>query len=122
MKNFLKDFYRFIPLFLVILYSPALAHQPRITEQAVTNIIDPEISKAYYAQLSGYPQTYTIVVTGAFNLYVSILVPAIQGQLKDVTATVFKDRDYAHPISVLGGSHAEWKYFFEPFGYDAYWQ
>ena len=122
MKNSLKDMCRLILLFLLIVSTPVLAHQPRLTEQVITNIIDPEVSKAYYAELSGEPQTYIINATGSFNLYVNILVPDILGQMKDVTATIFKNGDTAHPVAILGGLNTEWKYFFEPFGYDTYWQ
>lgn len=121
-KNFLRYTRRLMLLFLLIISIPVLAHQPRITEQTNTNVIDPEVSKAYYAQLKGEPQTYTINATGPFNFYVNILVPDIRGQKKDVTATIFKNGDTTHPIAILGGSNAEWRYFFEPFGYDVYWQ
>jgi hypothetical protein len=53
-------------------------------------------------------------------LYVNILVPDINGQKKDVSATVYKNGDYANPIATLGGANAPWEYMFEPFGYDAY--
>lgn len=122
MKKFFKDSSRLILLFLLIASTPVLAHQPRITEQAITSVIDPEVSKAYYAQLTGEPQTYVINATESFNLYVNILVPDILGQMKDVTVTIFKNGDTTHPMATLGGSSPEWKYFFEPFGYDAYWQ
>lgn len=72
--------------------------------------------------MRGEPQIYRIEATGSFNLYVNILVPDNIGQKKDVTAMVFRNGDYAHPIAVLGGVDAPWKYMFEPFGYDAYWQ
>ena len=77
MKNFLKDSSRLILLFLLIVSTPVLAHQPRITERAITSVVDPEVSKAYYAELSGEPHIYTINATGSFNLYVNILVPDI---------------------------------------------
>ncbi len=122
MKNILRKIGTLAPLFVLILASPVLAHQPRITENVITNVVDPEVSKAYYAQLSNEPQMYVIHATGSFNLYVNILIPDIQWSPKDVQATIFKDGDFAHPIATLGGSKAQWEYFFEPFGYDAYWQ
>ena len=122
MKNLFKYIFGVIPLFFVISTTPVLAHQPRIVESTVTNIIDPEISKAYYAQLPGEPQIYTINATEPFDLYVNILLPYSLKQNKDITATIFKNQDYAHPIAKLGGTNAEWKYMFEKFGYDAYWK
>lgn len=78
MKNILRKIGTLAPLFVLILASPVLAHQPRITENVITNVVDPEVSKAYYAQLSNEPQMYVIHATGSFNLYVNILIPDIQ--------------------------------------------
>lgn len=105
-----------------MLVPQVLAHQPRITENSITNIVEPEISKAYYAQLSEGPHTYIIQATGSLQLYVNILVPDIPGVSKDVTATIFQNGDFANPIATLEGTNTQWKYFFESFGYDAYWQ
>ncbi len=118
----LKNLRRCIVLACCLFVPVALAHQPRIPDQSNTIVDAPEISKAYYAKLSGEPQIYTIDSQESFDLYVNILVPDILGQNKDVTATIFKNRDYTHPLAILGGSNAQWKYMFEPFGYDAYWQ
>jgi len=96
----------------------SLAHQPRMTEATNTVVEDPEISKAYYAELQGIPQTYTITATGSFNLYVNILVPYRPDQPKDITVRIAKD---GAPLATLDGANAEWKKFFEPFGYDTYW-
>ena len=95
-------------LLVLTLVPTAFAHQPRITNQWTNQVIDPEISKAYYAQLPGEPQKYIIEATGSFNLYVNILVPDIIGQKKDVTAIIFKNGDYTHPIITLGGLNAPW--------------
>ena len=122
MKNIHKMLHGIFFFLVLTFVSSAFAHQPRITNQWTNQVIDPEISKAYYAQLPGEPQKYIIEATGSFNLYVNILVPDIIGQKKDVTAIIFKNGDYTHPIITLGGLNAPWKYMFEPFGYNAYWQ
>ena len=122
MKNFFKFVLRLLPLIAVFFTSSVLAHQPRIVEGNTINIVDPEISKAYYAQLSNAPHTYTIQSAEPFDLYVNILLPYSDGQAKDVTATIFKNKDYANPLATLGGVGTEWKYMFEKFGYDEYWQ
>jgi len=46
---------------LVFLLHPgtASAHQPRIVEDRVTVVTEPEISKAYYGKLEGVPDIYT---------------------------------------------------------------
>lgn len=95
----------------------ASAHQPRIVEADATKVLDPEISKAYYATLTGSPHTYTIDSPVDFNLYVSILLPDIASADKSTTAEIFRD---AMPIATVGGSDAPWKSFFEPFGQSSY--
>jgi len=82
-------------------------------------VINPEISKAYYGQLTGAPDVFTISSSKPFNLYVNILVPDIVGQKQDVFGMVAKG---GQPIAVLGGSTSAWTPMFEPFGHDNYWQ
>lgn len=103
-----------------IFIAPTLsyAHQPRITEGRLTEVINPEISKAYYATLSGVPDVYAIEETKAFDLYVNILVPDIAGQKKDVSVVILKD---GTELARLDGITFEWKKFYEPFGADTYW-
>lgn len=109
-----------ILLFLFVLtFLPVLtfAHQPRIVESDATEVIDPEISKAYYATLSGAPHIYTIDSKVDFDLYVSILLPDIKSADKSTVAEVFKGEE---SIATLGGKNADWKSFFEPFGQSNY--
>ena len=119
-----KKAYKVIPLILVtFLLLPvfALAHQPRITESRLTEVPDPEISKAYYAELKGEPDVYVIKAGEPFDLYVNVLVPDIAGQKKDVSAVVIKNGNTEKPLAVLDGIPFEWKKFYEPFGADTYW-
>jgi len=95
----------------------ASAHQPRIVEGDATQVVDPEISKAYYATLTGAPHTYTIDSPVDFDLYVGILVPDIKSADKSTMAEVFKG-DVR--VATIGGSDASWKSFFEPFGQSSY--
>lgn len=113
----------FAVLLLAFFLVPALAsaHQPRITESRLTQVPDPEISKAYYGKLSGEPDVYTIEASEPFDLYVNVLVPDIAGQKKDVSAVVIKDGNTEAPLAVLEGINFEWKQFYEPFGADSYW-
>lgn len=94
------------------------AHQPRIVESNQTQVIDPEISKAYYGQLKGIPDVFTIQADETFDLYVNVLVPDIASQKKDISATIFKNEK---PFMTLNGKEYTWKKMFEPFGYDTYW-
>ena len=70
--------------FLILVSCPleVLAHQPRLVEMEKINITKPEISKAYYGNLSGKPHIYTINASSPIDLYVNILVPFIEGQKK----------------------------------------
>jgi hypothetical protein len=120
-----KKLYKIIPLTLLALFAfifvfaPGFtsAHQPRIVESEATQVIDPEISKAYYATLTGSPHIYTIDSNVDFDLYVSILLPDIQSADKSTVAEVFKGEKQ---IATLGGESAVWKSFFEPFGQSSY--
>lgn len=106
---------------LVFLLRPgvASAHQPRIVEDRVTIVTEPEVSKAYYGKLEGVPDIYTISSSQDFDLYVGILVPDIAGQKKDVSVEVLKD---GNQIAILDGTTFEWTQLYEPFGADKYWK
>lgn len=110
-----------VALFLLV---PAFvfAHQPRIVETRLTTVSEPEVSKAYYAKLTGEPDVYVIESSKPFDLYVGVLVPDIAGQKKDVSAAIIKNGDTANPLGTLDGIGFEWKSFFEEFGHDTYWQ
>jgi hypothetical protein len=113
-----RTFLLFFVLGIFLLPQISFAHQPRIPDGTVINVIDPEVSKAYYTQLSGEPHVYRIVSDKSFALYVNVLVPDIAGQKKDVTAVILKDGNI---LSVLDGTTFTWTQFWEPFGYDMYW-
>lgn len=119
-----KKFQKTGAIFILALFlapALALAHQPRITESRLTQVPDPEISKAYYGKLTGEPDVYIIEASEPFDLYVNVLVPDIAGQKKDVSAAVIKDGNTEAPLAVLEGINFEWKQFYEPFGADSYW-
>ena len=104
---------------LVLIPAMAFAHQPHIVESRLTTVPDPEVSKAYYAKLTGEPDVYFIKATAPFDLYVGVLVPDIAGQKQDVSAVVLKDNNQ---IAMLEGTTFTWKQYFEEFGHDTYWQ
>jgi len=107
-------------LVVLLVPSAATAHQPRIVEgSVVVAVIDPEVSKAYYGTLPGEPAVYTITAEEEFALYVGLLVPAIEGQKKDVSAVIIKDGE---PLATLDGAGFTWTKFTEPFGNDEYWE
>jgi len=106
-------------LFFIFVPGFASAHQPRIVEDHHIEVPNPEISKAYYGQLTGTPDIYTIHTSTPFNLYVNILTPDIAGQKQDVSATITKNGE---PLAILDGPPFIWEKMFEPFGYDTYWK
>ena len=117
MKNLIKTFgFILVTLFLLPIF--AYAHQPRITEARLTEVPNPEVSKAYYGELVGAPDVYVIKAETAFNLYVNGLVPDIANQKKDISVVILKD---GVELKKLDGMNYEWKKFYEPFGADTYW-
>ncbi len=98
------------------------AHQPRIVVENLVTVTEPEVSKAYYGQLDGSTHTYHISAAAPFRLYVSLVVPDIDGQKKDVSAEIIKDGQASEPIAVLNGLDFSWERFYEKFGADWYWQ
>lgn len=110
-----------LALLVIFVFTPNItfAHQPRIVESQQTTVLQPEVSKAYYSELTGEPDVYVIEATQAFDLFVSVLVPDIDGQKNDVSTTIQKDGEQ---IAILDGATFEWKKIFEPFIHDTYWQ
>ena len=108
-------------LFLILVSWPlkVLAHQPRLVEMEKINVTEPEISKAYYGNLSGKPHIYTISTSSPIDLYVNVLVPFIEGPEKNVTVKIFKDEQL---MGILSPKKGDWKEFFEPFGQSMYWK
>lgn len=106
--------------FLSLLFTlPAYAHQPRIVEPGmVTEILNPEVSQAFYGELKGQPDVYRIVSDKPFKLYVGLLVPDVPEAKKDLSAEITRDGSV---IRLLDGTQHEWIRFYEEFGGDWYW-
>ena len=83
------------------------------------NVTEPEISKAYYGNLSGKPHIYTISTSSPIDLYVNVLVPFIEGPEKNVIVKIFKGEQLR---GILSPKKGDWKEFFEPFGHSMYWK
>ena len=108
-------------IFTILTPAIASAHQPRITEDTQIQVIDPEISKAYYSQLNNEPHTYTISSEEPFLLYAGVLVPALENPKKDISANII-NTETQEILATLDGNNFEWTEFFEPFGYSTYWE
>lgn len=114
---------RSLALFLLALIPfTASAHQPRLVTSPSMNVIDPEVSKAYYGTLSGAPHIFHIASDKPFMLYVNILVPAIVNQKTDVSTVVIQSGGTSTPLALLGGVNGIWKLMFEEFAHDNYLQ
>ena len=113
--------FRIVIFFVIMLSWPlgVFAHQPRIVDTEKIHVTKPEVSKAYYAKLSGKPHTYFISVNSAIDLYVNVLFPYNEGPKKNITVDVFRDDQ---SIGRLSSGEVVWKKFFEPFGQSMYWQ
>jgi len=97
----------------------ASAHQPRVPIGNDIKVFAPEVSKAYYTELTGKPHHYTITSTWSFPLYVNILVPNIANQQKDFSITIAKE-GATDPLAVLDWTTFAWEPLFEPFWHDWY--
>jgi hypothetical protein len=113
-------FFCLLAIFFTAVPFLASAHQPRIVEQNKITVLDPEISKAYYAELKGNPQVYDIKSDKPFNLYVNLTVPDVEGQRTDFGYYIYKDGNLAQPLSQFYGGSFQWSKFWEKFGRDSY--
>ncbi|USN54616.1 MAG: hypothetical protein H6765_09015 [Candidatus Peribacteria bacterium] len=109
-------------LILCTLCIPLLvsAHQPRVPTGDQIQVTEPEISKAYYSELTGKPHVYTITSEQAFALYLNILTPYSSDADKKLSFRLSNNSDQEG--KVFSGSDYQRSRFFEPFGYDSYWQ
>ncbi len=110
-----------LTLSIVLLFSFIFAHQPRLILQKDLAfnypyfIQNPEISQAFYGELTGSSHFYQITSDKDFNLYLNILVPDIKGSRTDFSIEVSNGETLT-----LNGKGFAWEKFFEPFGGDHY--
>ena len=96
----------------------AFAHQPNLVgTRTLVQVIEPEVSKAYYGEMIGRPVVYEIRAAAPFSLYVNILVPDLPGIRTDLVAEVLTDGEV---LTVLDGRQFSWTKFHEPFAGDDY--
>ena len=97
----------------------AFAHQPRIVDSIETIVTEPEISKAYYGELTGEPHLFLIEAPKEFALYANILVPDVVGVSKDVSVVITRGDT---EIARIGGADRVWEHYYEEFAGDWYWR
>lgn len=97
------------------------AHQPRIAEGENIRIANPEVSQAFYGELTGAPVRYQINSSEPFRLYVGLLVPDLPSIQKDISAEIFQlNGTKENLIAFLDGKNFEWTPFYEEFAGDNY--
>lgn len=107
--------------FLALIPTLALAHQPRIASGVEVQVIEnPEISKAYYGDLTGNSQFFQINAEKEFKFYINLLVPDLPSIHQDVSAEIYAGDTSQMPIYVLDGKNFTWQRFFEEYGGDYY--
>lgn len=113
----------------MFLFSCALAaeaHVPVMTPQEgqrdYTHIDEPEVSTAFYGELTGFPHTFVIDETDPFELYVHILVPDIEEATNNISGIIVKEKPVGgvEEVARLHGEEASWESFFEWFSGDSY--
>jgi len=108
----------FIIIIGLLLAFPVLAHQPRIVEDVITDISNPDVSQAFYGNLSGEPALFRINLEESAKIYFGILVPDIENIDKDLIVTISSDNGFYY---VLDGTKHNWEYFYEEFAGDHYY-
>ncbi len=107
--------------FLIIFPTLASAHQPRLVEDGLVIIKNPEVSQAFYGELQGAPANFQISSKQDFRLYVGLLVPDIAGVKKDLSVEITKVTDQgSERIALLSGDKFDWTPFYEEFARDNY--
>jgi hypothetical protein len=119
----------FTAILCMLLAYTTVAHQPKIPSGNLTEVTDPEISKAYYSELKGTADHYRITSDKPFKFYVGLLTPDLPGIQNDISAEVsfeppgeHTEDGGDHQFALLNGTSTEWKKWYEEFGGDNYYQ
>ena len=107
-------------IFLIVLISMQLvcSHQPRLVYDKASvyeQVYNPEISQAFYGELKGQSDYYSINSEKDFDLYLNILAPDINGARTDFSVKVFSETE-----NFTLSNQQEWSRFYEEFGGDSY--
>lgn len=112
-----------IIFFLLIVANFVSAHQPKIIYFQSGNIYieNPEISQAFYDEITGSPRNYYISSDKNFNLYLNLLVPNPANRDGKFSANIFLiSSDQEQQVGILDGQNYEWTEYYEEFGRDWY--
>lgn len=102
-------------IFLIVLsLSLVSAHQPRLIYDREVNMLEiknPEISQAFYGELRGQEESFSMNVSR--TLYIGILVPDILDSRTDFNIEIL-------PLNISLNDSGEWESFYEEFAGDNY--
>ncbi len=113
-------------LFLLFFFTfEVFAHQPKLINYSPTlekphEVINPEISKAYYGKLTGEPHYYIINNETDFLFYTSILSPKTNDTYTWLSLEVLDSNK--NLIYKADGSKFNWTPWYEPYARDWYWK
>ncbi len=112
-------------VFLLFLFGCWMAHNPRLVYKSEIRpdkpiqIVNPEISQAFYGNLRWNSDYYQIKSETWFNLFVSIVVPTISWARTDFQVVVLDNK--ANIIKILDWTNTKRTNFWERFAWDMYW-
>jgi peptidase E len=132
----------FLLLFLFSIFlgvaPSASAYQPRLIylQEGDVQINSPELSQAFYDELTGSPRNYFIDSNVSFNLYINLWVPEIANRDGRYSADVYilSNREYSGEegemlfisnegdLSTIDGQNYEWSEYYDEFGRDYYYK
>lgn len=117
----------FIPLLFFCIASFVYAHTPFLVTQTslhdITRIDEPENSRAFYGELTGFPHTYEIRAEKPFHLFTQVLVPDIDSSKNNISGIIIREVEgsgQVKEVARLLAKDALWDSFYEPFGGDSY--
>ena len=120
---------RLIAIVIFFCCSNLLAHQPKLINYSPSidnphQVIDPEISKAYYAKLNGEPHYYIINSKEEFLFYTGILTPKVEDDHLWLSIAVYSINEKNNKILKFfaDGQNFEWEAWYEPYARDWYWK
>lgn len=130
MKKMTAAFFTFAVFFL--LATGVSAYQSRLVIEKNTIVENPQKAQAFYGELRGTKNTYQITSGEAFDLYVSLLVPDLDGARQDVSAEIYTQENTPQEngqtlqkktnIAMLNGIDFNWSNFYEPWAGEKYFQ
>lgn len=117
----------FIPALLLSAAIVVHAHLPVVVSpQHVDDVVQverPEVSWAYYGELTGFPHTYEIQTEEPIKLYTHILEPDIEGVTENHSGIIVRARENGRGVEEVARLHpedADWESFYEFAGGDRY--